>query len=195
MLDISRLFLAAHGHLSIVVATVITVSILCGAALLSTAEELRSSGRVLLTAGFLAALLSAGWITLGHSQPSPVSAPTTLPSTLRTNQTRKVTAAPGGNLAFAPNSIDVRTGLVKFKVLDASPGHTFGFHEASTMFRQLSLDTAGSTYAGVAFFANPGDYIFFCSIPGHEAAGMRGVVHASGPSMTLQHALAASGNG
>ena len=47
---------------------------------------------------------------------------------------------------------------------------------------------------GVAFFAKPGNYTFFCAIPGHEAAGMKGTIVVTGQPMTLAAALTASGN-
>ena len=117
----------------------------------------------------------AGWISLGHSENKQAGA-TTLPPTLNTKQTVKIIAAPGGQLIFDPNTVNnIKTGLVKFDVDFAASGHTFSFHQTDADFTELT-DTAAGPQVGVAFFGTAGEYTFFCSIPGHEAAGMKGTV-------------------
>jgi uncharacterized cupredoxin-like copper-binding protein len=193
VLNVSRLFLSAHGHVPIIIGTVITLVILIGASVLSGADFLRPRQIILLTVGFVLAISFAGWISLGHSA-SKIEAAGTLPPGLKASQTEKVEAAPGGNLQFSPNTFTAHTGLVQFNVLIGAAGHTFGFHETSTMFEELKLEAGGTTVSGVAFFGTAGTYNFFCSIPGHEAAGMHGTVTVTGPTITLQQALAQSGN-
>ena len=99
-----------------------------GATLLAAGSRLRSSSVALVTGGFFLVLIVSGWITVGHAQPHGTAATATLPSTLRTSETVKITAAPDGRLAFAPDSVTVRTGLVRFDIYAAAAGHTFGFH-------------------------------------------------------------------
>jgi plastocyanin len=194
VLNISRIFLSGHGHIPVIVGSAITLMILLGATFLSaSAPRLKQSAITLISAGFVLSIMSGGWLVLGHSQ-NKSQATSTLSSALKTTQTLSVTAAPGGNLAFAPSSVDAKTGLVKFTVLAAGISHTFNFHETTTLFRGLSLDSAGKTVSGVAFFPAAGDYHFFCAIPTHEANGMHGIVHVTGPTLTLQQALSASGN-
>ncbi|HMC68494.1 MAG TPA: plastocyanin/azurin family copper-binding protein [Mycobacteriales bacterium] len=188
VLDVSRLFLSAHGHLPVVIGTVITVSILFGAALLASAPRMRQASRILVTAGFLLALTFSGWISLGHSEDHNAVA-STLPATLKAKQTLSVTAGP--SLSFTPSSLNAQTGLVKFTVNFAG-SHTFGFHEVSTLFPELKA--AQPQESAVAYFGTPGDYNYFCSIPGHEAAGMHGIVHVAGPPVALAKALADAGN-
>ena len=67
-------------------------------------------------------------------------------------------------------------------------------HDPTTLFASLSLNAGGTVDSGVAFFAKPGTYTFFCAIPGHEAAGMKGTITVTGPPMTLAEALKAAGN-
>ncbi len=190
VLNVSRLFLSAHGHIPVIIGTVITVLILAGATLLSAgAPRLKSSAITLLTSGFVLSLTLGGWVSLGHSQ-NKEGGLTALPATTQAKQTVSVTVAPGGALTFSPLSINAKTGLVKFDVKFAATGHTFGFHDASTLFPELK-DVSGSA---VAYFGAPGDFIFFCSIPGHEAAGMKGVVHVTGPAVTLDQAWTTAGN-
>ncbi len=195
VLNISRLFLSAHGHLPVVIGTSITVLILGGAAMLSAAApRLRQSSIKLLTLGFVLVLMSAGWLSLGHSEEKGAQGPQTLPASLKAKQAQSVTVAPGGNLAFAPNSINATTGLVKFTATSAAAGHTFQFDDPTTLFAPLVFNAAGEKQTGVAFFAKPGDYTYFCAIPGHRSAGMQGTVHVTGAPMTLQQAETAAGN-
>ena len=195
VLNISRLFLSGHGHIPVIVGTVITVLILLGSTLVSSAaHRLRRSAIILLTAGFIFAITSGGWLVLG-SAANKESGPSTLPATLKTKQTITVTASPGGQLKFVPASLTAKTGLLKVDVKIASGGHTFTFDNTATLFGVVDLNTAGTTASGVAYMAQPGDYIFYCTIPGHRAAGMQGTVHVTGPPVpTLQQALAQAGN-
>jgi len=194
VLNISRIFLAGHGHIPVIVGSIITGMILVGATLLSVASRrLRQSAVTLVGAAFVLAIMSSGWLVLGHSQPESTG-PATLPTTLTAKQIVKVTAAPGGALAFSPNTISVKTGLVKFDVLIAAAGHTFSMHEANTLMQSLSLDAAGATDSTVAFFPEPGTYHFYCAVPGHEAQGMKGVINVTGSPTTLSDAVTAAGN-
>ncbi|MDQ1447426.1 MAG: hypothetical protein QOC79_397 [Actinomycetota bacterium] len=194
VLNISRLFLSGHGHIPIIVGSIITVMILLGATLLSAAApRMRQSAITLVSAAFILSIMSGGWLVLGHSQPEKTG-PTTLPATLKTKQTIQVTAAPGGRLAFSPNQLAAKTGLATIVVTVAGAGHTFDMRDPSTLFASLSLDAAGAKKDGVAFFAQAGKYEFFCAIPGHDAQGMHGTITVTGATTTLTAALAATGN-
>ena len=48
------------------------------------------------------------------------------------------------------------------------------------------MNTAGEKLQARIFFGADGAYTFFCAVPGHEAAGMKGIVTVTGPPMTLQ---------
>jgi plastocyanin len=192
VLNVSRLFLSMHGHIPVIAGTVITLLLIGGATLLANAR-LRQSGVLLLSIAFLVAIAFGGWISLGHSENKEAAA-VSLPATLKTDQTVKIIAAPGGQLIFDPNSVaNIKTGLVKFDVDFAAAGHTFGFHQADTDFAELK-PTAAEPMTGVAFFPAAGEYTFYCSIPGHEAAGMHGTVTVTGPPKTLDEALKETGN-
>jgi uncharacterized cupredoxin-like copper-binding protein len=194
VLNVSRLFLSAHGNLPIIIGTVILLVVLIGASILSSGERMQTPTVILLTSIFLLALSFAGWISLGHSEESGQAANATLPATLKTTQTVKITAGPGGNLIYNPNAANVKTGLVQFQITWASTPHTFSFHEDSALFAELVAGAPGSTSTGVAYFGAPGQFQFFCSIPGHEAAGMKGTVTVAGPPISLADAEKAAGN-
>ena len=195
ILNISRIFLSCHGHIPVIVGSVITAMILIGATLLSAASpRLRQSAITLVSAAFILSIMSSGWLVLGHAQPEKTG-PESLPDTLKTSQAIKVTAAPSGALKFAPDAISgIHTGLAKIDVTVAGAGHTFSIHESTTLWQSLSLDAAGTQKTGVAFFPTPGVYHFFCAIPGHEASGMAGTITVTGPPLTLTAALVADKN-
>src|SRR6185437_6514068 len=118
-----------------------------------------------------------------------------LAATLKVKQPPlEVTAAQGGRLELANNQLKATTGLAKIDVSVAGAGHTFTMQDATTLFQQLDLNAAGDKVSGVAFFEKPGSYTFFCSVPGHEAAGMKGTITVTGPPVTLAKALTDSGN-
>jgi plastocyanin len=195
VLNISRIFLSGHGHIPVIVGSVITVLILLGATLLAAgSDKLRGSAFTLVGAAFILAIFSAGWLVVGSAQPKETG-PSTLPETLKVTQpVIPVTAAPGGRLAFAPSQLTAKTGLAKIEVTVAGAGHTFTMQDPTTLFAQLDLNAAGTKVSGIAFFEKPGSYTFFCSIPGHEAAGMKGSIRVTGPPVTLQKALTDAGN-
>ena len=195
ILNVSRLFLSGHGHIPIFVGSAITLAILVGATLLSVgAPRMRQSGVTLVGAAFILLIMSSGWLVLGHAQPEKTG-PESLPDTLKTSQTIAVTAAPSGGLKFAPDAITgIHTGLAKINVTVAAAGHTFSIHEATTLWKSLNLDAAGTTQSGVAFFPTPGVYNYFCAIPGHEGQGMKGTITVTGPPLTLTAALVADKN-
>jgi plastocyanin len=194
ILNLSRVFLAAHGHTPIFIGTLILITILFGAGLLSyNAPRMRQSAITMICGAYILLIVGSGWLVLGHSQPEKTG-PTTLPSTLKTTQTINVTAAPGGQLKFTPDQVSAKTGLATIDVTVAGAGHTFTMQDPTTLFQQLSLNAAGTKDKGVAFFAKPGTYTFFCSVPGHEAAGMKGEITVTGAPTTLDEALKASGN-
>src|SRR5512132_2219186 len=61
VLSISRIFLSAHGHIPVIVASVILLLILVGATLLSkAAHRLRQSSLAMVTIGFVVAIMFAG---------------------------------------------------------------------------------------------------------------------------------------
>jgi len=191
--NLSRLFLSAHGHAPIFIGIAVLLIILIGASVLSqNAGRLRGSTLIMITIGFVVCIGFAGWISIGHSENKEAGA-ATLPPTLKTTQTIKVEAAPGGNLVFTPKSLTAKTGLARIDVNFGATGHTFAFREPETLFKELE-PTATGVDSGVAFFPKAGTYNFLCTIDGHAAAGMEGTFTVQGANMTLAEAEKAAGN-
>ena len=73
---------------------------------------------------------------------------------------------------------------------DAS--HTLEFGDPKTLWSPQTVSSRGEAKKSRIYFGQPGDYTFFCAIPGHREAGEQGVIHVIGPPVTLAEAEAAA---
>ena len=99
---------------------------------------------------------------------TPVAAPTTGPLQLSAN--------PQGQLAFNTTALAAASSHVTIKFANPSPlPHNVTI--ASTKGKVLG---ATPTFTGgsktLSLNLPPGSYIFYCSVPGHEMAGMKGTL-------------------
>jgi plastocyanin len=116
------------------------------------------------------------------STAAPAAAPTTSSATTTTAapagaaQTLAVSANPEGLLKFQPSALTAKAGKV-----------TINFSNPASVEHNLSVESpsksvlgATPTFAGgaktVTVALTPGTYKFFCSVPGHRAAGMEGTL-------------------
>jgi len=190
VLNISRIFLAAHGHIPVVICSVVLVVILIGATILANAS-LKTTSIALLTTAFVFVIFVSGWLVLGSSAEKKQSS-STLPATGPVNGTINITAAPTGGLSFGPSALSVKTGIYLVVFTDgANAQHTLNFQDQTTLWPGLVVNNAGQKLQSRIFFGTAGAYTFFCAVPGHEAAGMHGVVTVTGPTMTVAQAEAA----
>lgn len=90
--------------------------------------------------------------------------------------TIKVSADPTGQLKFQQTSLTATAGKDTIDFTNDSPlGHNVQIQDSSgKLVGGTKTITGTSTTATVDL--KPGKYIFFCSIPGHEAAGMKGTL-------------------
>jgi plastocyanin len=192
VLNLSRVFLSAHGHIAVAVGSVITVVILVVATVLSNSTRLRSSSIALITTVFIFAVFSSGWLVLGHSQEKGAgSAPLAAAGPAPAGKLA-ITAAPAGQFKFAPPSLNVKTGIYSITLTDGAVGqHTLDFDDPSTLWAGLIVNNQGDKATSRIFFGAPGVFTFFCAIPGHRAQGMQGTITVTGPPMTLAQAEAA----
>lgn len=195
VLNLSRVFLSGHGHIPVIVGSALTVTILLGATIFSNATRLRPTSIALMTTLFVLTIFTSGWLVLGHSaeqgsgsEPLAAEGPST--------GNIDVKSGVGGQLKYGPVSFSMKTGIAKVTLTDATTGpHTLNFDDPKTLFPGLAVAVTGEKDIGRIFLGEPGEYTFFCAIPGHRAGGMQGVVTVTGPSMTLEQAVAAAGGG
>ena len=87
-----------------------------------------------------------------------------------------VAADPSGQLAFVQSSLAAKAGNVAVDFTNQAPlQHDFCIQQGSKQLGCTSVIQGSST---TKTFANlkPGAYTFYCSVDGHEAAGMKGTL-------------------
>jgi plastocyanin len=142
-----------------------------------------------MTTLFALVIFTSGWLVLGHSQ---VKGEASTPLTAAGPFVGKLALAALPSIKFSVVSFSVKTGIYSVTLTDDAAGaHTLDFDDPKTLFVGLKVNGAGEKQTSRIFFGEPGDYTYFCAIPGHRAT-MHGVVTVTGPSMTLVQAEAAA---
>lgn len=88
----------------------------------------------------------------------------------------EVEADPGGGLEFTADELTAKAGKVKITFSNPSAiGHDADFEDASgAIVAKTNVITESSESTTGEF--EPGEYTFFCSVPGHREAGMEGTL-------------------
>ena len=109
--------------------------------------------------------------------PASTAPATTTPATA---STVAVAAEPSGALAYVQKSLTASAGKVTFDFTNASPvQHNLTFEVASTEHELGATKTITNGNAAVTLTLPKGKYHYYCSVPGHEAAGMNGILTVS----------------
>jgi plastocyanin len=146
---------------------------------ISHAEFPGSQGRgrlVMLTSFVLVvATMTAAVLTGGeHAQEGAKAAGTTPRATGRALQ---LAADPGGALRFDKNRAAVLAGRVTVRFRNESTvEHNVTIAQGSR--RLGATETITGSMATLALQLPPGQYVFFCSVPGHRQSGMEGTLIA-----------------
>ncbi len=168
VLNLSRVFLAVHGNLPVIVATIVTLAILGGAAWISATPSASGGTLSVLMIGVAFLVLISGLTVLGHSQEKKVAKPAgpKAPTGPAVN-TLAVDALP--TLSFQAKEFTVPPGVNKIDYVDKGGTHTLLFDQAQLSYFRLAVPE-GPTSGKVDLAA--GKYTIFCDVPGHRAAGM-----------------------
>ncbi|HEX6311666.1 MAG TPA: hypothetical protein VF152_08560 [Acidimicrobiia bacterium] len=179
VLNLSRVFLAGgSGAGSVVIASIVTVAILAGGAVISSMPQLRSSTLTMTVTLFVVIVMGAGLITLGPSEEhgeggeagyrEPAGDP---------NSMLEVDALP--SLAFQADQFTVPGGILEIDYVGKGGTHTLVFEE--TEFAGFKLAVNGQpTDQGKVEIAD-GEYTIYCDVPGHRAAGMEALLTITPP--------------
>jgi plastocyanin len=91
-----------------------------------------------------------------------------------------VTADPSGKLAYVEKSLSAKAGAITFEFTNDSPlPHNVTFEKADTEKEQGGTSTITGSKTSVTLTLPAGSYNYYCSVPGHEAAGMKGTLTVS----------------
>lgn len=92
----------------------------------------------------------------------------------------KISADPSGALKFTTTKLSAKAGKVTIQMVNPS-GVPHSIAIKGNGVNQLSpqAQVSGGKTATVTATLKPGTYEFFCPIPGHEAAGMKGTLTVS----------------
>jgi plastocyanin len=91
-------------------------------------------------------------------------------------QTLKLTSPPDGDTAFEPAMLEAPAGRVTIEYTNPSPvSHDVAIARDSDVLAEGDLVTDGGTSTASGEL-QPGDYVYYCTVPGHREAGMDGTL-------------------
>jgi plastocyanin len=105
--------------------------------------------------------------------PAPPSSPAAAGAS-----TLKLAANPAGQLSYTTKQLSAKAGNVTIDFTNASPvEHDVAIARDNTVLGQTPVFTGGSKK--LTLNLKPGTYTFYCTVPGHRAAGMEGTLKVS----------------
>jgi plastocyanin len=172
VLNISRVFLAGPEDAALVLGITITLSILVGSSLLAAAPRLSTASLVVILACVFLLVSTAGLISLGPSLNDGEGGATGFQyATGPAKGSVDVVALPSIN--FNTHEFSVPAGIVQFNYSGAT-GHTLAIQDPKFDGFLLTTDAGGRKSGKVNL--TPGTYTIYCTVPGHEAQGMKATV-------------------
>lgn len=193
VLNISRIFLSVSHDGAVAIGTAISVAILLGAGLLSAAKRMSGAGRVLVTGGLLVVAVMFGWLLVGSAEEEKEAEPAGLEK--EGGALAELDFSSTADLKFVPAAASGETGILRINLTNEGGEHTWALEDPRTLFPELVVAAPGDTDTGRAFFPDAGDYVFYCAVPGHRAAGMEGTLTVDGDPKTLTEAEAEVADG
>jgi plastocyanin len=168
VLNISRVFLAGSEDAALVMGIVITLAILVGASIIAAAPRLRTSSLAMILGGVLILVSGAGLVSLGPSISEGGEATGFVAPTGPAASSVDVQAE--ASITFNATAYTAKPGVVQFNYSGAT-GHTLAIQDPKFDGFLLTTD-AGGPKVGKAELT-PGQYTLYCTVPGHEAQGMK----------------------
>ncbi len=178
VINVSRVLLAGGEWGSLVFASLLTLLILGGAAWISAMPNLRTGTLTMIVAVLLLSVAGAGLTTLGASEEKgegeaegfrPPKGPPVATVTVE---------ALGAN-KFQPGALTTQAGVVQIDYVLGGGIHTFVFTDPTLNGFELAVDAQNPNDSGKVELVSGKTYTFYCTVPGHRAAGMEGTLTVS----------------
>jgi uncharacterized cupredoxin-like copper-binding protein len=177
VLNISRIFLADDKNAALGMAIFITLAILVGGSILAAFPRLKTSSLAVILGSVFLLVSLAGLVTLGASLNDGEGATTSVYATGPAKSTVDVTAGPGltfdGKQPPEELQLQASAGIVQINYGGAS-GHTLAIQNPK--FQGFLLESSAGGRKSGKIDLPAGSYTFYCTVPGHEAAGMKGTL-------------------
>jgi plastocyanin len=169
VLNISRVFLAGDEDVALAMGVFITLAILVGASILAAAPRLKTSSLAVILGCMFLVVSMAGLVSLGPSlDEGGEGGGGYVAPTGPAKGTVAVQAL--ASIKFNATEFTAPAGIVQFNYGGAT-GHTLAIQDPK--FDGFLLTTnAGGPKTGKVELA-PGNYTLYCTVPGHEAQGMK----------------------
>jgi len=135
----------------------------------------RGAGRLVILTSFVlvAAAMTTAIVTAGEETESHAAEGGGAPAAK--GRTLALTADPGGALKFDKTSAAVFSGRVEVTLANSSPvDHNVTIAKGSDVIGATQTITDSDTKTTVSL--SPGEYVFYCAVTGHRAAGMEGTL-------------------
>ncbi len=173
VINLSRILLATGSSGAVITALVFLVLILVVAATISAHPRIRTSSLVMTVAVLVLASMAAGLVAVAPSRPAAPAAATGYrepsgPPIFRL----QVDALP--SLHFQATQFTVPAGIIQINYIDFGGTHTLVFDDPR--FAGFELEVPAGQHTGKVRLT-PGDYLIYCTEPGHRAAGMQATIH------------------
>lgn len=174
-INLSRALLAGGSTGALVIASIVTLAILAGAAWISAVPNLRTSTLAVVLGGLLVLVSAAGLTSLGPSQEQHGGEQGGGYVEPEGEPVATVTVDALATLKFQADNFDTVAGINEFVYVLGGGVHTLVFEEPQ--FRGWKLSVAGQkTEDRGKVELEPGVYTIYCDVPGHRAAGMEATV-------------------
>jgi plastocyanin len=134
----------------------------------------RGRGRLVMLTSFVlvAATMTSAVLTAGEEGKGAASRPQ---APRATGRTLALAADPSGSLAFDKDRAAVLAGRVTVRFTNDAPlAHNVTIAQGSHTLGATKTITGAS--ATLTLNLPAGDYVYFCSVPGHRQAGMQGTL-------------------
>jgi plastocyanin len=175
VLNISRVFLAGDKDAALAMGIVLTLAILIGATLLAAAPRLRTATLAMILAGVFIFVSGAGLVSLGPSLDSGEGGATGYVQPTG-KATSDVSVEALSTIKFNATEFSATKGIVQFNYSGAT-GHTLAIQDPKFDGFELTTDAGGPKTGKVQLPA--GKYTLYCTVPGHEAQGMKATLTVS----------------